>query len=169
MYARMGGKGMSVIVYHGGTEIIEYPQVDVGRDNLDFGKGFYVTDIKQQASEWAIRVSLRRGLPNIVNSYILDKDSILSTYECKLFTEYDGEWLDFIVESRLGNKPWQKYDYIEGGVANDRVIDTINLYMSDLMTREVALGRLAVHRPNNQMCILNQTITDKFLIYNGTV
>ena len=104
-----------------------------------------------------------------LDSNVLDKDTILSSFECKLFAEYDGEWLDFIVESRLGNKPWQKYDYIEGGVANDRVIDTINLYMSELMSREDALGRLAEHRPNNQMCILNQTIIDKFLIYNGTV
>lgn len=87
----------------------------------------------------------------------------------KLFTEYDEEWLDFIVESRLGNKPWQQFDYIEGGVANDRIIDTINLYMSDLMPRDVALGRLAEHRPNNQMCILNQTIIDNFLKYNGDV
>ena len=87
----------------------------------------------------------------------------------KLFTEYDEEWLDFIVESRLGNKPWQQFDYIEGGVANDRIIDTINLYMSDLMPRDVALGRLAEHRPNNQMCILNQTIIDNFLKYNGEV
>ena len=168
MYARMGGKSMSVIVYHGGTEIIEHPQVDVGRENLDFGKGFYVTDIKQQAEEWSNRVSTRRGLSSVVNSYILDKDSILSSFECKLFTEYDGEWLDFIVESRLGNKPWLKYDYIEGGVANDRVIDTINLYMSDLMSREIAIGRLAEHRPNNQMCILNQEIIAKYLKYNGT-
>ena len=169
MYARMGGKSMSIFVYHGGTEIIEYPRVDVGRGNLDFGQGFYVTEIKQQAEEWAQRMSIRRGVPSVVNSYVLDKDTILSSFECKLFSEYDGEWLDFIVESRLGNKPWQKYDYIEGGVANDRVIDTINLYMSELMSREVALGRLAEHRPNNQMCILNQSITDKFLIYNGTV
>ena len=169
MYARMGGKSMSIIVYHGGTDIIEHPIVDVGRSNLDFGQGFYLTDIKQQADEWARRISIRRGLPSVVNSYVLEKDTILSSFECKLFAEYDGEWLDFIVESRLGNKPWQKYDYVEGGVANDRVIDTINLYMSELMSREDALGRLAEHRPNNQMCILNQTIIDKFLIYNGTV
>ena len=165
----MGGKSMSVIVYHGGTEIIKHPRVDAGRSNLDFGRGFYVTDIQPQAYEWAKRMSIRRGLPCVVNSYLLDKDAVLSSFECKLFTEYDEEWLDFIVESRLGNKPWQQFDYIEGGVANDRIIDTINLYMSDLMPRDVALGRLAEHRPNNQMCILNQTIIDNFLKYNGEV
>ena len=94
---------MSVIVYHGGTDIIEHPLVDIGRSNLDFGQGFYLTDIKHQADEWAQRISIRRGLPSVVNSYVFEKDTILSSFECKLFTEYDGEWLDFIVESRLGN------------------------------------------------------------------
>lgn len=32
-------------VYHGSTQTVEYPLVGVGRENLDFGKGFYVTDI----------------------------------------------------------------------------------------------------------------------------
>ena len=32
-------------VYHGSTQAVEYPLVGVGRENLDFGKGFYVTDI----------------------------------------------------------------------------------------------------------------------------
>ncbi|MGN1156638.1 MAG: DUF3990 domain-containing protein [Agathobacter sp.] len=158
---------MNLIVYHGGTDVIEHPKVDVGRDNLDFGKGFYITDIIQQAEEWARRISDRRRLPRVINAYTLETDSVLSNFRCKIFSDYDGEWLDFIVESRLGNKPWQKYDYIEGGVANDRVIDTINLYMTDLMSREVAIGRLAEHRPNNQMCILNQEIIDKYLKYNG--
>ena len=36
-------------VYHGSTHIIERPLCHVGRDNLDFGKGFYVTNIKKQA------------------------------------------------------------------------------------------------------------------------
>ena len=60
------------------------------------------------------------------------------------------------------------YDYIEGGVANDRVIDTINLYMAGLMDSDTALRRLAIHRPNNQICLLNQELTDKYLIYERT-
>ena len=160
---------MKMIVYHGGTDKVEHPKVEVSRENLGFGKGFYITDIKQQAEEWAKRISDRRRLPWVINAYSLNIDSVLSNFRCKIFRDYNGEWLDFIVESRLGNKPWLKYDYIESGVANDRVIDTINLYMADLMTRDVAIGRLAEHRPNNQMCILNQEIIDKYLEYNGTV
>lgn len=39
---------MSIIVYHGGTDKIMHPQSDAGRANLDFGLGFYVTDMLSQ-------------------------------------------------------------------------------------------------------------------------
>lgn len=158
---------MSTIVYHGGADKIERPLFDAGRANLDFGLGFYVTDMLSQAVEWAKKVADHRHARPIVNEYELNKEAILSEYRCKVFTDYDGEWLDFIVASRQGLKPWAEYDYIEGGVADDRVIDTINLYMAGLMTREVALARLSEHRPNNQMCLLSQQLIDKHLIFNG--
>jgi len=159
---------MNVIVYHGGTESITLPRTDAGRKNLDFGQGFYLTDMRSQAVDWAKHVSDRRKQPAVLNVYSLDSEAILNNYRCKFFPEYDGEWLDFIVESRNGKEPWRAYDYIEGGVANDRVIDSINLYMADLMSREMVLKKLSEHRPNNQMCILNQEIIDKYLNYNGT-
>ena len=74
----------------------------------------------------------------------------------------------FIIACRQGYDPSKDCDYIEGGVANNRVIDTVNLYIVGLMDMSTALGRLAQHRPNNQICILNQEIADNHLIYNGT-
>lgn len=159
---------MKIKVYHGGTEAISSPRADAGRRNLDFGQGFYITDLCQQASDWAKHVSDRRQIPAVLNVYTLDRDAILANYRCKVFDAYDEDWLDFIVESRLGNNPWIDFDYVEGGVANDRIIDTINLYMADLMTRDKALERLSEHRPNNQMCLINQEIIEKYLTYDGT-
>jgi len=159
---------MSVTVSHGGTAIIETPLTDAGRPNLDFGLGFYITNIRQQAIDWAKHVSDHRKAAPVVNIYSLNRDEILANYRCKVFTAYDGEWLDFTVDSRLGRKPWVEYDYIEGGVANDRVIDTIELYMAGLIPKEKALENLSEHRPNNQMCLLNQEIIDKYLKFNGT-
>ena len=62
----------------------------------------------------------------------------------------------------------KEYDYVEGGVANDRVIDTVNLYMAGLIDATSALRELSKHRPNNQICILNQDIVNNYLIYDGT-
>ncbi len=85
-----------------------------------------------------------------------------------MFVAYDREWLEFIVASRQGKPVAMDYDYIEGGVANDRVVDTVNLYIAGLMDLDTALKRLSEHRPNNQMCLLNQAITDKYLVFDGT-
>lgn len=40
-------------VYHGAAQEVRTPLVHVGRGNLDFGKGFYVTSIRSQAKTWA--------------------------------------------------------------------------------------------------------------------
>ena len=36
-----------MIVYHGGTAIIENPDVKFSKKYLDFGRGFYVTTYKK--------------------------------------------------------------------------------------------------------------------------
>lgn len=164
----MGGAGMKIKVYHGSTVSIEHPDCSACRENLDFGKGFYLTDIREQAETWVRRVAERSDTSPMLNVYILDRNAILQQYSCKVFAAYNDEWLDFIVTSRQGQNPAADFDYVEGCVANDRVIDTINLYMSGLMSREIALQRLSEHKPNNQMCLLNQEMTDKFLEYEGT-
>ena len=166
----MGGIRMNneVIVYHGGTDIVEVPICKFGRKNLDFGQGFYVTDIRKQALEWAVLTADRRKREPVLNRYILKRDDILAAGRCKLFEAYDRDWLEFIVASRRGQAIADAYDYIEGGVANDRVVDTVNLYMLGLMDLDTALERLSQHQPNNQMCMLSQEITDKYLIYDGT-
>ena len=114
------------ILYHGSTIIVNEPLANIGRPELDFGQGFYVTNNFEQAEKWAItKASRKRGQKAIINVYQFDVDAFLSqTYNKKEFLYYDKEWLDFITESRKGNAPWNKYDWIEGGIANDSVITT---------------------------------------------
>lgn len=154
--------------YHGATEIIVHPDCSVGRDNLDFGKGYYLTSLPDQAGRWAVRMASDRGQRPIINVYEFDRDSVLSRFRCLVFASYDLDWLEFIVASRLGNQPWAEYDYIEGGIADDRVIDTVNLYTMGLMSSDVALRELSKHQPNNQVCILNQSLVDEFLEFKSS-
>ena len=58
---------------------------------------------------------------------------------------------------------WKDYDIIKGGIADDRVIRTIYLYMRGDYTREEALSRLVHQDPNNQICITNQKVIDEHL------
>ena len=57
----------------------------------------------------------------------------------------------------------QSYDYIEGGVANDSVITTVDAYVDGLINAEQAMGKLINEQLRNQICILNQEIIEKYL------
>ncbi len=156
-----------VILYHGSTLRVDRPLCNVGREDLDFGKGFYLTRLKEQAVNWANRMRLIRAADlAYINVYKLNMEQVLAN-EYRLFnmSSYNQEWLDFIVQSRNGKKPWLPYDIIEGGVADDKVIDTVEEYISGNITVEQALGQLIHKHPNNQMCILNQEIIDNHLTY----
>lgn len=150
-------------VYHGSTDRIVSPLVNVRRRNLDFGRGFYVTDLKQQAISWATRPA-NQGEKKYLNIYELDIEDIhQSNFRILQFSKYGREWLDFVVANRKGQGLWKKYDVVEGGIANDRVFNTVELYAADLITAEEALQRLSYHKPNNQICIINQEIIERYL------
>lgn len=152
-------------VYHGGTEVVERPMASAGRRLLDFGQGFYVTDIQSQAETWAKRMQGIREEPGIVNVYELDIEKVKETFRYFRFEHYDNDWLQFIVANRVGRKDVARYDVVEGGVANDRVIDTVEAYMANLMPLDVALRELSRHQPNNQLCIGSQRVIVECLTF----
>lgn len=157
-----------ITLYHGSTLSIEHPLANVGRADLDFGKGFYLTSLRTQAERWAVRMQLIRAQDTAwLNIYEFNREEVFSNkgYRCLSFDTYDRQWLDFIIASRKGKEPWRGYDYIEGGVANDKVIDTVEDYLSGTITIEQALGQLVYARPNHQICLLNQELIDSHLRY----
>ena len=153
------------ILYHASTIEVRQPLTNVGRKELDFGPGFYVTRDFAQAEKWAHTVAMRKkGARAIVNFYEFDKESFLRfPCEKKTFFSYSVEWLDFIAGSRRGEKPWAHYDWIEGGIANDRVISTVDAYVDGFISAEQALDKLVNEELRHQICISRQEIADKFL------
>ena len=146
-------------LFHTSNIVVSKPDVYHSRKHLDFGIGFYLTPLEQQAREYGQRF-IRRGEPAIMNVFELS-DEIRETNH-KVFPAYDGEWLDFVVACRKG-LPHQQYDVIEGGIADDNVFDTVDLYLQGVYTREQALDQLIWKKPNNQFCITSQRIIDHYL------
>lgn len=144
-------------LYHASTLSIEKPDVLHSRDKLDFGKGFYLTAFRNQAIRYAERF-IRRGKDAFINEYELDEDT--PGFIVKSFPSYDEEWLDYVAVCRRGEKPQQTYDAVSGGVANDKVFNTVDLYFAGVITKEEALGRLKYEKPNHQLCILNGQMLD---------
>lgn len=153
-----------ITLYHGSYTQVNAPRVNAGRRNLDFGKGFYVTNLKLQAEKWAIIIGGRHNDDDwgVVSEYGFD-DSSLEKYNVLRFADYDIPWLDFVVANRRGEDAAQGYDAVEGGVANDQVIDTVEDYEQGRITAEQALDQLRFKKPNHQLCIRNQEIIDRHL------
>ena len=59
-----------ITLYHGSEQIIESPTFGLGKQNNDFGLGFYCTESEELAKAWAVS-SLRNGF---VNRYSLDTE-----------------------------------------------------------------------------------------------
>ena len=154
-----------MIVYHGSNLEIKKPDCFHSRRSVDFGPGFYVTPLLEQARNWTAKFK-RKGEPAIVSQYELD-DSAFTEYRTLRFDSYSGEWLDYVFACRQGNDP-DEYDMIMGGVANDRVYDTINLYFEHLINRDEALERLKYYCPSYQICIKRQELMDRFLTFTGS-
>ena len=155
-------------LYHGSYLEVSKPSVNVGRRNLDFGQGFYLTAIKQQAENWSTIIASRRGrgLVGVVSVFRFDETKVISDgFRFKRFESYDIEWLDYVVECRRGRDASLEYDVVEGGVANDSVIDTVEDYEKGIITAEQALGQLRYKEVNHQLCILNQQVIDSYLTF----
>ena len=150
-----------MVLYHGSYIEIEQPDISFSRDNVDFGKGFYTTPIYEQAVSWSKRFKRSHG-SSIVSAYKVDVASLRNNASVKEFPDYSDEWLDFIVSSRCG-KHIGGYDVVIGGVANDKVFNTIQLLLDGLIERETAIKRLSFEEPNIQYCFRKQVVLDDYL------
>lgn len=59
---------MEKIIYHGSKDLIKVPEFGKGNKNNDYGLGFYCTESKELAKEWAVS----EGRDGYSNCYTLD-------------------------------------------------------------------------------------------------
>lgn len=149
-----------MIVYHGSNIEIRKPDMLHSRKNVDFGSGFYTTPLQQQAEKWCEKF-LRRGKNGVVSVYNMN-EKVLETCRILEFSSYSEEWLDFVTSCRMGNDTTE-YDLIIGGVANDKVFNTCELYFKEYIDKGTALSRLRYEKPNQQICFKNQRTIDAYL------
>ena len=138
-----------MILYHGSSLEIQTPDLTHSRPNVDFGRGFYTTPLYKQAAKWCGKFK-GRGKDGIISRYHFD-ESALNELKVLRFSAYSEDWLDFILTCRSG-KDTSDYDIVEGGVANDKVFNTVELYFDQLIDKAEAIRRLRYEKPNLQLC-----------------
>lgn len=148
-------------VYHASSMMVSYPDTIHSRSYLDFGSGFYVTTIERQAVDYGQRF-IRRGREAWLNIYEMSED--FSGLKVISFDAYDEEWLDFVSECRSGRIQGD-WDIVRGGIADDKVFRTLDLYFAGDIGKQDALRRLVYEIPNYQLCFRSQVAIDKCLTY----
>ena len=158
-----------MILFHGSYKAVEKPDLSFSRLRTDFGKGFYLTPLKAQAILWSQRFLHERGTAVISHYKFLPKQVDKLPPDAKIleFDTYSLQWLNFITACRLGQHVDTDWDLIIGGVANDKVFDTIQLYFDNLIGADEAIGRLRFNKPNFQYCFKTQAIMDEYLLFIG--
>ena len=136
-------------LYHGSYLEIAVPDLIHSRPNVDFGRGFYVTPLYEQAAQWCGKFK-RRGKNGIISCYSFDESRAASLKTLK-FNSYSEAWLDFILNCRSG-KDSSGYDLVVGGVANDKEFNTVELFFDGLIDKTEAIRRLRYEKPNLQIC-----------------
>lgn len=146
-------------LYHSSSIAVTNPDTVHSRDYLDFGKGFYLTSIYDQAVKYAQRF-VRRNREAWLNSYEFECD--LTQWKVLQFEAYNKEWLQFVAGCRDG-KDNSNFDIVIGGIANDKVIQTLDRYFEGEISENETLGLLKFEKPNIQYCIRSQAMLDDCL------
>jgi hypothetical protein len=141
---------------------IKKPDISYSRKNVDFGQGFYTTTILEQAQKWCKKF-LDKGQDSVVSFYNLD-ELTLKEYKILQFENYSEEWLDFIISCRRAEDS-SDYDVVMGGVANDKVFNTVELFLDNLIDKKEALKRLRYEKPNFQIVFRNQKALEKCVTF----
>ena len=127
----------------------------------DFGKGFYLTDIKEQAEKMAVRVSKIYGGSPVVNTYEIQDDfRKIESITIKDFgVETTEEWAKFVMNNRsriftnvkdtLCNQD-NKYDSVIGPVADDNMALLFRQYENKIIDFETLLKGMIYKKTSSQ-------------------
>jgi len=154
-----------MIIYHGSSEVVRQPDILHSFRALDFGKGFYVTTVREQAERWARRKVVLDGGRAIVNLYQMDDD--MTELQVRRFSDDLSDWIEFVRDCRDGKLGYQDYDLIIGKVANDKVFRVVDMYHSGIWDKERALKEIRVYPNYDQLAFITQKAIDMLLRFEG--
>lgn len=104
-----------MILYHGSNVTVEHAKLIRQNRYLDFGFGFYTTTNRNQAINFAQKVTDRRKAgAATLNIYSIEET--VTFKECSLlhFDSPDEAWLDFVAANRQGMYQGKQHDLIYG-------------------------------------------------------
>lgn len=147
-----------MILYHGSNVEIDTVSLEKCRPYKDFGRGFYLTELEDQAQKMAARTARIYGGTPWVNIYEFDSSVLTSPdFATLAFDVPTTQWAVFVVNNR--NREFTnhdsfacnhdcKYDIVTGPIANDDLALLLRQFTSglidtDTLTKEMKYKQLS--------------------------
>lgn len=163
-----------IILLHGTDHIIEVPDINIGNEHNDYGKGFYCTKAEEMAKEWACK----QNTDGFVNSYELNTDglkildltdgqhtvlnwiAILLKYRTfKLSSEIAIDARDYIIEHYSVNI--SDYDVVVGYRADDSYFQYAESFVSNGLPLRSLNKALKLGKLGEQTVLVSQKAFDQ--------
>ena len=153
-------------LYHGSNTIIENIDLAKSKPYKDFGKGFYLTEIREQALRLGQnRANITREGAATVNEYYFDETIMRSgNLNVKEWNDYCEEWAQFVIRNRDHTLPLLQsdFDIVYGPIANDGVNFQLRRYKAGSVTIKELVDELRYSKGITfQYCFL----TEKAIAY----
>lgn len=161
------------LLFHGTNTLFSQIDLNKAKATSDFGGGFYLTNILEQAVEWAgkrRRIQFDGNLSAweyFRSAYVLKYELLfdeLKKYNMnvKVFDGYDREWLDTILLGRrhldINDREIEnvsnllsEYDIIAGPMADNNLNIKLNKYARHPYDREILLQEIKMIKENYQI------------------
>lgn len=163
------------ILFHGTANLFENIDLEKSSRYTDFGKGFYLTNIYEQAVDWAGKKRLIElgTFENLERTIVCKEEELPKAYvmkfefhieetlglKKKIFNKYDEEWLKYVVQHRGVKKEKvlytnsEQYDITIGPMADggDELNTIVESYRDDQISKEEALEKIQFKKPTMQI------------------
>ncbi len=143
-----------ITLYHGSN--VEVETIDLSRchPDKDFGRGYYLTDIRSQAETMAVRRTriTGEGKPTLT-SYAFDERLLLGgELKVKVFDAPCEEWALFVLANREASLTGYVHDYdvVVGPIADDGVAFQLDRYTRRMITLATLVEELTYRKLNRQ-------------------
>ena len=140
-------------LYHGSNTRIKTIDFAKCKPYKDFGQGFYLTEIEEQASLMARRTASIYGGDAVVTHFEFDEAALSDTsLSIKRFEEPSEEWALFVMANRSRERqhPIHKYDIVIGPVADDTIATLFRNFSDGIIDLPMLVNGLKYRKVSSQ-------------------
>ena len=140
-------------LYHGSNIIIKNIDLSKSKPFKDFGQGFYLTEIEEQAYQMARRTASIYDGDAFVSKFEFDENAFNDdSLSIKQFDSPNEEWALFVManRSRKLHHPIHNHDIVIGPVADDTIATLFRNFDDDIIDLPTLVNRLKYKKISSQ-------------------